>query len=59
MNADRTSGKCVVFSLWDTEADAKAVSSSGQYQKILEAFEDCFEEGTPKNLEILEVLAQV
>ena len=59
LNVDRTSGKWVVVSFWDTEADAKAVSSSGTYQKILEAFEDCFEEGTPKRLEILEVLAQI
>ena len=59
MNADRTSGKCVVFSLLDTEANAKAVSSSGQYQKILEALKDCRDESVPAHLEILEVLAQV
>jgi len=59
MNADRTNGKCVVVSFWDTEADAEAVSSSGQYQKILEALKDCRDESVPAHLEILEVLAQV
>lgn len=59
LNVDQTNGKWVVVSFWDTEADAKAVSSSGAYQKILETLEDCFEEGAPKHLEILEVLAQV
>jgi heme-degrading monooxygenase HmoA len=59
LNVDQTSGKWVVVSFWDTKADAEAVSSSGQYQKILEALEDCIEEGAPRHLEIFEVLAQV
>ena len=59
VNTDRTSGKCVVVSFWDTEADAKAVSSSGQYQKIFELLKDYVDESVPVHLEILEVLAQV
>ena len=59
LNADRTSGKCLVVSFWDTEADAEAVSSSGQYQKILELLKDSRDESVPAHLEILEVLAQV
>ncbi len=59
VNADRTSGKCVVVSFWDTEADAKAVSSSGAYQKISELLKDYVDESVPVHLEILDVLAQI
>jgi heme-degrading monooxygenase HmoA len=59
LNVDQTSGKWVVISFWETKADAEAVSSSGQYQKNLNALEDCIEEGAPIQLEIFEVLAQI
>lgn len=59
VNADRTSGKTVVVSFWDTEADAQAVSSSGTYQKISELLKDHIDESVPPQLEILEVVAHV
>jgi heme-degrading monooxygenase HmoA len=30
---DRNSGKCVIVSQWQTEADARAYQSDGEYQK--------------------------
>lgn len=59
MTADRTNGKCVVVSFWDTEADARTPNSGGQFQKTLEALQDSLDESVPVHLEIYEVLAQI
>ncbi len=58
LNVDKTSGKYVVTSFWETEADAKAVGNA-QPPKMLEALKDYLDESVPPQLEILEVLAQV
>jgi hypothetical protein len=58
LNVDKTSGKYVVTSFWETEADAKAVGGV-QPSKMLEALKDYIDESVPAHLEILGVLAHV
>ena len=54
---DRKSGKGVAVTLWESEADATAMDTSGQYQKTLAKFGDMFA-GTPTR-EIYEVFLTV
>jgi len=57
MTGDRHSGKGVVFSLWETEADATAWNTSGKYQEVIGHFAKLFT--APPTQEQFEVFIQV
>ncbi|WP_299431297.1 antibiotic biosynthesis monooxygenase [uncultured Meiothermus sp.] len=57
MTGDRKTGKGVVFSLWETEADATVWNTSGKYQEVISHFARLFT--APPTQEQLEVLVQV
>jgi heme-degrading monooxygenase HmoA len=57
MTGDRQTGKGVVITFWETEADATAVDSSGQYQQILGLLTDHL--AAPPQREQFEVLVQI
>lgn len=57
MTGDRHTGKGVVVTLWETEADATNVDSSGQYQQILGLLTDMF--AAPPTREQYEVLVEI
>lgn len=57
MTGDRATGKGVVFSLWESEADASAMSSSGKYQEAIGHFADLFT--APPTQEQCEVFIEV
>lgn len=57
MNSDPNTGKGTVVTLWETQADASAMNSSGQYQQSIALFAALLE-STP-NLEQIEVMVQV
>ena len=54
---DRDTGKGVIITLWETEADAIAVDSSGQYQQTIALFAALL--AAPPTREQYEVLLQV
>jgi len=55
--ADRTTGKALVFALWETEADAVGYETQGQYPDLIAAFSNLLTE-KPTRV-IYEVGAQV
>ena len=57
MTGDRHTGKGMVMTLWETQANATAMDSSGQYQQSISLFSDLF--AVPPNREQLEVLVKV
>jgi heme-degrading monooxygenase HmoA len=57
MNSDPHTGKGMVVTLWETQADANAMNSSGQYQESIALFANLLE--SKPNLELLEVTVQV
>jgi heme-degrading monooxygenase HmoA len=57
MTGDRQTSKGVVITLWETEADATAVDSSGQYQQILGLLSDHLT--APPQREQFEVLVEI
>jgi heme-degrading monooxygenase HmoA len=57
MNSDPHTGKGTVVTLWETEADASAMNSSGQYQQSIAQFASLLV-STP-DLEQIEVMVQV
>lgn len=57
LTGDRQTGKGAVITLWETEADATAVDSSGQYQQILGLLIDHL--AAPPVREQFEVLVQI
>jgi heme-degrading monooxygenase HmoA len=57
MTGDRQTSKGVVITLWETEADATAVDSSGQYQQILGLLSDHL--AAPPQREQFEVLVEI
>ena len=54
---DRNSGKGATITLWETEADAMAMDTSGQYQQTIAMFAALF--AAPPAREQYEVLLQV
>jgi heme-degrading monooxygenase HmoA len=57
MTSDPNTGKGMVVTLWETQADASAMDSSGQYQESIAQFADLLE--FRPNLEQLEIMVQV
>lgn len=57
MTGDRHTGKGVVFSLWESEADATTWNSSGQYAEVIAHFAALFI--TPPSQEQFEVFIEV
>jgi heme-degrading monooxygenase HmoA len=57
MTSDPNTGKGMVVTLWETQADANAMNSSGQYQESIALFANLLE--SKPNLEQLEVMVQV
>jgi heme-degrading monooxygenase HmoA len=57
LNSDPHTGKGMVVTLWETQADASAMNSSGQYQQSIALFAKLLE--TTPNLEQIEVMVQV
>ena len=53
---DRSTGKSMTISLWETEADMKACEASGYYQQQLAKFKDLL--GAPPVREQYEVTVQ-
>jgi heme-degrading monooxygenase HmoA len=54
---DRTTGKGVTITLWDSEANASAMDSSGQYQRAVAMFAELL--AAPPSREQFEVFVQV
>jgi heme-degrading monooxygenase HmoA len=57
MNSDPHTGKGTVVTLWETQADASAMNSSGQYQHSIALFANLLE--SAPDLEQIEVMVQV
>lgn len=57
MTGDRNTGKGLVFTLWETEADATAWNTSGKYQEVISHFATLFV--TPPTQEQFEVFIEV
>ena len=57
MTGDRNTGKGVVFSLWETEADATAWNTSGKYAEVIAHFAQHF--AAPPTQEQFEVFIEV
>lgn len=57
LTGDRSTGKGVTITLWETEADAAAMDTSGQYQQTIALFAALF--AAPPTREQYEVLLQV
>jgi heme-degrading monooxygenase HmoA len=57
MSGDRHSGKGVVFTLWETEADATAWNTSGKYAEVIAHFAQHF--AAPPTQEQFEVFIEV
>ena len=57
MTSDPNTGKGMVVTLWETQADASAMDSSGQYQESIAQFADLLE--FKPSLKQLEIMVQV
>ncbi len=57
MSNDPNTGKGMVVTLWETQADANAMNSSGKYQASIALFANLLD--SKPNLEQLEVMVQV
>lgn len=57
MTGDRSSGKGVVVTLWETEADATAWNTSGKYTEVIAHFAQLF--AAPPTQEQFEVFIEV
>ena len=57
MSGDRYTGKGMVITLWETEADATAMNSSGVYQQSIALLANLLV--APPNREQLEVMVKV
>jgi heme-degrading monooxygenase HmoA len=57
MTSDPNTGKGMVVTLWETQADASAMDSSGQYQQSIAHFANLLE--SVPNIEQLEIMVQV
>jgi heme-degrading monooxygenase HmoA len=57
LSGDRSSGRSVAFSLWETEADATAWVTSGKYAEVVAHFAQHF--AAPPTQEQFEVFVEV